>query len=58
MSSKEELRQNKSDKLTNKLQLLKTSIDKEKLIDFASKSNLNFLKRKLNENWSFERRQD
>ena len=65
LSSKEELKQNTSDKLTTKQQLLKTfidkgysiyKIDKEKLIDSASKSNLYFLKRKLSENWSFERR--
>ena len=65
MSSKEELKQNTSDQLTTKQQLLKTfidkgysiyKIDKEKLIDSASKSNLYFLKRKLSENWSFERR--
>ena len=56
MSSKEELKQNTSDQLTTKQQLLKTFIDKEKLIDSASKSNLYFLKRKLSENWSFERR--
>ena len=65
MSSKEELKQNTSDQLTTKQQLLKTfidkgysiyKIDKEKLIDSASKSNLYFLKRKLNKNWSFERR--
>ena len=65
MSSKEVLKQNTSDQLTTKQQLLKTfidkgysiyKIDKEKLIDSALKSNLYFLKRKLNENWSFERR--
>ena len=51
MSSKEELKQNTSDQLTIKQQLLKIfidkgysiyKIDKEKLIDFASKSNLYF----------------
>ena len=65
MSSKEELKQNTSDQLTTKQQLLKTFIDKgysiykinkEKLINSALKSNLYFLKRKLSENWSFERR--
>ena len=65
MSSKEELKLNTSDQLTTKQQLLKIfidkgysiyKIDKEKLIDSASKSNLYFRKRKLNENWSFERR--
>ena len=65
MSSKEVLKQNTSDQLTTKQQLLKTFIDKgylidkidqEKLIDSASKSNLYFLKRKLNENWSFKMR--
>ena len=53
MRSKEDLRQNTSDQLTTKQQLLKTFIDKERLIDSASKSNLYFLKWKLNENWSF-----
>ena len=66
MSSKEELKQNTSDRLTTKMQLFKTfiykdilknKIDQEKLIDTASKSNLYSLKLKLNENWSFERRQ-
>ena len=65
MSRKEELKQNTSDQLTTNQQLLKTFIDKgysiykidnEKLIDSDSKSNLYFLKRKLRENWSFERR--
>ena len=65
MSSKEELKQNISDQLTTKQQLLKTfidkrysiyKIDKEKLIDSASKPNIYFLKRKLSKNWSFERR--
>ena len=65
MSSKEELKQNTSDQLTTKQQLLKTfidkgysiyKIDKEKLIDSASNSNLYFLKRKLNKIWSFERK--
>ena len=65
MSSKEELKQNTSDQLTTKQQWLKTfidkgysiyKIDKEKLINSASKSNLYFLKRKLSKNWSFERR--
>ena len=64
MSSKEELKQNTSYQLTTKQQLLKTFIDKwysiykidqEKLIDSSSKSNIYFLKRKLNENWNFER---
>ena len=57
MRNKEDLRQNTSDQLTTKQQLLKTFIDKERLIDLVSKSNLYFLKWKLNENWSFERRQ-
>ena len=57
MRSKEDLRQNTSDQLTTKQQLLNTFIDKERFIDPASKSNLYFLKWKLNENWSFERRQ-
>ena len=57
MSSKEDLKQNTSDQLTTKQQLLKTFIDKgysiykiekEKLIDFALKSNLYFLK----ESWT------
>ena len=65
MSNKEELKQNTFDQLTTKQQLLKTfndkgysiyKIDQEKLIDSASKSNLYFLKWKLKENWSFERR--
>ena len=56
MSSKEDLRQNTSDQLTTKQQLLKVFIDKERLIDSASKSKLYFLKWKLNEHWSFERR--
>ena len=43
MNSKEELRQNTSDQLTTKQQLLKIFIDKERLIDPASKSNLYFL---------------
>ena len=54
MSSKEDLRQNTSDQLTTKQQLLSTFIDKEKLIDSASKSNLYFLKWKLNEHWSLK----
>ena len=65
MSSKEELKQNTFNQLTTKQQLLKTFIDKGysiykidqgKLIVSAWKSNIYFLKRKLNENWSFERR--
>ena len=56
MSSKEKLKQNTSDQLTTKQQLLKTFIDQERLIDSASKLNLYFLKSKLNENLSFERR--
>ena len=64
MISKEELKQNASDQLTTKKMLLKLllikdiqyKIDQEKLIDSASKSNLYFLKRKLNENLSFKRR--
>ena len=65
MSSKEKLKQNTSDELITKQQLLKTFIDKgysiykinkEKLIDSCSNSNLYFLKRKLNGDWSFERR--
>ena len=55
--SKEDLRQNTSDQLTTKQQLPKAFIDKGRLIDSTSKSNLYFLKRKLNKNWSFERRQ-
>ena len=50
MSSKEELKQNTSDQLTTKQQLLETFIDKEysiynkeKSIDSALKSNLYFL---------------
>ena len=56
MSSNEDLRQNTTDQLTTKQQLLKVFIDKERLIDSTSKSNLYFQKWKLNENWSFERR--
>ena len=55
ISSNEDLRQNITDQLTTKQQLFKVFIDKERLIDSASKSNLYFLKWKLNENWSFER---
>ena len=62
MSSKEELKQNTSDKLTTKQQLLKTfidkgysiyKIDKEKLIDSASKSNLYSLKMKAERKLKF-----
>ena len=65
MSSKEELKQYTSDQLTTKQQLLKTFIDKEysiykiyqeNLTDSALKSNLYSIKKKLNENWSFEMR--
>ena len=63
MSSKEELKQNTSDRLTTKMQLFKTfiykdilknKIDQEKLIDPASKSNLYSLKWKLNEIWGLK----
>ena len=52
MSSKEELRQNKSEQLTTKQQLLKTFIDKgysiykidQKINRFNFEANLHFLK--------------
>ena len=61
MSSKEDLKQNTSDKKTTKHQLLKTFIDKgysiykidKKVNRFRFEVKSIFSKRKQNENWNF-----